>query len=320
MEVAPGIHRLEAPLGERFVCLFLLVGDECTLLIDTGMDDTPRHYLAPYLDAIGVAPGKIRYVLNTHADFDHTAGNASVKELAPGAIFMCHHLDQAMAEDIERMIGDRYDEFKADHGMATSEEDKEFIRSSARHVPIDLALAGGEQIRLGRDWQVEVLHTPGHSRGHLTVNDPRSQTLIIADATLFNAVLQKDGQPAFPPTYRYVDTYVGSMNRFMGMQVDTLLTSHYPVYTGAGIAEFLGESRAYVDRVDQALRDELAAAGMPRTMKELIEVLGPKLGEWPEAGHAYLVFPLQGHLERLVHYGQVETGRRESLMTYQLKN
>src|SRR2546423_294854 len=80
MEVAPGIHRIEAPLGDRFVAMYLLVGDECTLLLDTGLDKMPDQYIAPYLDQIGVPASKIRYVINSHADFDHTAGNASAKE------------------------------------------------------------------------------------------------------------------------------------------------------------------------------------------------------------------------------------------------
>src|SRR6185503_2367004 len=108
MEVAPGIHRIEAPLGQRFVAMHLLVGDECALLFDTGMDRMPYEFILPYLEKIGVPPAKVRYVINSHADFDHTAGNGSMKEIAPQAIFMCHRLDQAMVEDIEVMINDRY--------------------------------------------------------------------------------------------------------------------------------------------------------------------------------------------------------------------
>lgn len=316
MEIVPGIHRIEAPLGDRFVAMYLLIGDEDALLIDTGMDEMPGKYIAPYLDSIGVAPSKIRYVLTSHADFDHTAGNASLKELAPNAMFMCHALDQPMIEDIEVMIRDRYSEFAADHEIDESDDAKAFIRSSSRHVPVNITVSGGEKIRLGSDWQVEVLHAPGHSRGHLTVHDPRSQTLVICDATLWNAVLRKDGKPAFPPTYRYVDTYVATMNRFRSMNPTTILTSHYPIYRGAGVDEFLAESRAYVDRVDRALLDELTNAGSPRTMRELCTNLGPTLGEWPEAASIYLVFPLAGHLERLVQYGTVKSGRRGAVMTF----
>jgi glyoxylase-like metal-dependent hydrolase (beta-lactamase superfamily II) len=315
MEVAPGIHRIEAPLGERFVAMHLLVGDECALLFDTGMDRMPYDYILPYLDQIGVPATKIRYVLTSHADFDHTAGNASMKEIAPGAIFLCHGLDQAMIEDVETLIRDRYSELEADHGIGETEQSKAYIREQSRHVPVDVALTGGETIRLGADWRVEVLHTPGHSRGHLTIWEPRSQSLIICDATLYNAVLFKNGKPAFPPTYRYVETYVATMQRLAGIPAQLMLTSHYPLYRGPQIAEFIAESRAYVDRVDATILNALAD-GEPRTMRELIDQTNTSLGEWPEAAGIYLCNPFAGHLERFVQYGVLETGRRAGLITY----
>ena len=88
--------------------MYLFVGVESALLLDTGLDGMPEQYLVPYMDEIGLKPEKIRYVINSHADFDHTAGNASVRELCPQAVFMCHDLDRHMVEDIEAMIRLRY--------------------------------------------------------------------------------------------------------------------------------------------------------------------------------------------------------------------
>jgi glyoxylase-like metal-dependent hydrolase (beta-lactamase superfamily II) len=316
MEVAPGIHRIQTPFGDRFVCLYLLVGSECALLLDTGVDSTPGEYLVPYLHEIGLAADSIRYVVNSHADFDHTAGNQSVVELTSGAIFMCHQLDLAQVEDIELMISDRYGEYAQDHGIADPDEALDFIRNATRTCPIDVSLSGGESIRLGPEWTVEVWHTPGHSHGHISLYDPRGHNLVIADATLYNAVLRADGQPALPPTYRYVDTYLASMQRIAAAKPNLLLTSHYPVYAGRGIAEFMSESRAFVDRVDQALVNALATE---HTLKELTNLLSPDLGEWPVEANAYACFPLLGHLERLVLYDRAETGRRDGLLTYKLK-
>ena len=320
MEIAPGIHRIEAPLGDRFVCVFVLVGDRAVLLVDSGLDDTPRKYIVPYLDSKGIDPKRIRYVITTHADFDHSAGNGSVKEIAPHAVFMCHELDRVQIEDVEALIDVRYGEYSADHGMADTEDTKNFIRGSTRHVPIDVALSGGERIRLSDDWLVDVLHTPGHSFGHVSVYDPRSKTAIIADSALWDSVLTKDGKPAFPPTYRYVETYIGTIQRLQGMRIDALLTSHYPVYKGSQVAEFLGVSRAYVDRVDEALIDLLKAAKAPMTLKELIAALKTKLGSWPDGAEALLNFPLSGHLERLAHYGKLQYDRRDGLKTYVWKS
>jgi glyoxylase-like metal-dependent hydrolase (beta-lactamase superfamily II) len=317
MQVAPGIHRIQTPFADRFVCLYLLVGTEAALLLDTGLDNTPGEYLAPYLDKIGLAPSRVRYIVSSHADFDHTAGNASAKELFPNALLACHELDRRMVEDIDIMIDERYDEFAAEHAISDGDEAKDFIRSCARHVPVDIALRGGETFHLGADWHVQIWHTAGHTHGHLTLCDPRENHLIIADATLYNAVLKADGQPAFPPTYRYVDAYSASLQRIEAARPNLLLTSHYPLYQGTAAAEFLAASRAFVERTDAELCKALV---QQQTLRELCDSLGPQLGSWPSAANAYLSFPLMGHLERMIQHGQVGTGKRDGLTTFSLRN
>lgn len=320
MEIAPGVHRVEAPLGDRFVCLYLLVGTESILLIDTGLAKLPGEVLVPYMEKAGLAIDKLKYVLISHIDFDHTGGNQALRELAPGAVMMCHELDRPMIEDVEAMIAGRYSGYAADHGIDETDKSKAFIRENAHHVPIDFGIRGGEVLHLGSDWRVEILHTPGHSRGHISVYDPRSKTMLIMDAVLWNAVLTKEGQPAFPPTYRYVDTYLSSIQRITGYDLALMASSHYPVSEGAAaIAEFLAESYAFVERTEAALRDVLMQASAPMTMKEIIVVLSPKLGKWPDEAGVYLVWPLAGHIERLQLYGLIETDRRDDLMTIHWK-
>ena len=56
MEIAPGIHRIESPLGVRFMAQYVLAGDARTLLFDTGMPDTPAGVLRPYLESVGLRP------------------------------------------------------------------------------------------------------------------------------------------------------------------------------------------------------------------------------------------------------------------------
>ncbi|MCC7446696.1 MAG: MBL fold metallo-hydrolase [Anaerolineae bacterium] len=316
MEIAPGIHRIEAPLGDRFVCMYLLVGSQRTLLIDTGLAHMIGEAVVPYMQQLGLNPANLSYVLISHIDFDHTGGCGAVRQIAPNAVFMCHALDRPMIEDVEAMIQGRYSVYVADHGIDESPETKALIRKEAQHVPMDIAVQGGEVLHLGGGWHVEILHTPGHSRGHLSVYDPRSKTMIIIDSVLWNAVLTKEGQPAFPPTYRYVDTYLSTIHRLQGYDLEALATAHYPLYCGKGpIAEFMAESAAFVERVETAVRDELKRANAPLTMQEIIAAISPKLGKWPETAGSALSWPLTGHFERLANFGLVELGRRDGLQT-----
>lgn len=302
-EVAPGIHRIEFPFAGRLACCYALVGEH-VLVVDTGIAGTPADHILPYLEAAGIDPERIRYILASHADLDHTGGNGPLLEAAPNALLLCHELDRPMIEDADRLFHDRYDEFRDAHGIAESEATLAWVRENARHVPVDVALAGGERLRLGPGRDVELLHTPGHSRGHLSVLDREAGAAVIADAALCDGIPLLDGAPGVPPTYRYVDTYLATIALLEGCGADLLLTAHYPVMRGAEARSFLAASRAYVARVEGVVRELLEEAGALST-EQLIAAAGPRLGDWPEASYAQLVFPLAGHLERLAAFGLV---------------
>ena len=152
MEVAVGIHRIEVPLGERLLCLYLLVGREGMLLVDTGSDQTPREHLVPYLQSIGRSAEEIDYVVITHSDRDHQGGNATLREIAPRALFMCHPLDQPLIESVDRLVEKRYSEFQQEHEIDENADAKIWIRQNNRsEVPISLTVTGGETLLLDDD-------------------------------------------------------------------------------------------------------------------------------------------------------------------------
>lgn len=156
---------------------------------------------------------------------------------------------------------------------------------------------------VGPDDELAILHTPGHSLGHLTLWRERDRVAIIADAVLSDALVTVDGAPAFPPTYRYLPAYRETIDRIRALRPAVLLTSHFPVMNGDEVGEFLDRSQRFVERLDDALASALAAES--RTLRDLIDELSPQVGTWPEATRDAMRFPLTGHLEELVAAGSI---------------
>ena len=263
MEMTPASIASSPRSGERFNAIYLFRGSRASLIVDTGLAAGPGRQRRSVPAAIGLQPATCASSSTPTATSTTWAAMPPCATLFPEALLMCGEEDRSLVEDVERMIAERYGEFALDHGLDDTEETKAWIRGVARAVPVDVGLTGGERIHLGDGWRVEVLHTPGHSLGSVSVWDARSGSLAIGDAVLGSAVLLADGAAAFPPTYRFVETYAATIQRLQGMPIERLMTSHYPLYEGrAAVAGFLDESRAYVDRVDATLRDELAAGGV----------------------------------------------------------
>jgi glyoxylase-like metal-dependent hydrolase (beta-lactamase superfamily II) len=309
MEIAPGIHRIKCKFGtKRMVYIHLLVGDEAAMLVDTGCAHNPNQEILPYMESIGFDPRRLTYILISHSDSDHQGGNQRMKEVAPQAVLMCHNLDRPWVEDTDALIQGRYSQFEKDHGIGPSEADKAGTRASCLSWPLDMTLEGGETFRLGKDWVVEAIHTPGHTWGHMAVYDPRSKTLIAGEAGLLTAILDDDWQTAMPPTYCYVDTYLNTQERLMAMNIETLSSAHWPVQTGKDVGEFFRESRNYCLLIERTLL-ELAHECPSFTLKEAISQRASRLGSWPAGTSQELSYPMSGHLHRLVQRGLLKTGR-----------
>ena len=74
-EIAPGLHRIEAPLGERFVACYLVAGDRAAVLFDTGVAATPAASIAAVLRTRRASTaGSIGWVVISHCDVDHMGG------------------------------------------------------------------------------------------------------------------------------------------------------------------------------------------------------------------------------------------------------
>ena len=139
MEVAPGIHRIESVLGPRPFSQYLL-GDERSLLVDTGVKETPAEVILPFLD--GLRPD---FVLNSHADVDHYGGNAAIREAAPEALFLAHARDVPWIESADTIMRERYGWY-AEYGLPYEPDVFAWLRDAiGPDLSIDVHLQGGEK-------------------------------------------------------------------------------------------------------------------------------------------------------------------------------
>ncbi len=310
MEILPGIHRLEGSFGGRYLFQHVLVGEERILLVDTGIESTPDELIFPYIERIGRARGDVSYVVCTHPDTDHFGGNASVRGAAPACRILGHELDLRWLENPDAMVAERYDGFRADHDVHDSDETLHELRSHCGEpVPVDIALRGGEWILLGDDWRVQILHTPGHSEGHLSVWDPRSAALIVADAAMGRALPFMDGSPALAATYTHPGPYLRTSARLKEVGAEHLLTAHFPAMAGAEAGRFFDESRDHAQATERVLLDALARSEEPPALRDLISEVDLALGPLPAAARDTWASPIVGHLDELEASGRLVEGR-----------
>ncbi|MCT9819622.1 MBL fold metallo-hydrolase [Microbacterium sp. W1N] len=315
MQLRPGLHRIQAPLGERFIAMYLFEGPAGALLLDTGVADSVPGTLLPYLQGIGFDLARLRWVVSSHCDFDHTGGNAALAAAAPHTQFLAGAADVAMTESVDELIRGRYGEFAEPDGFDDPPETTALVRASTGLVSVDRPLHGGEEFDLG-DRVVRVLAVPGHSPGHLAVWDADNRALAISDAVLGETVPTADGDAAFPPTYRDTVAYAATIAHLRTFDADLLLTAHYPVYEGEGVERFLTQSLAYTERIDAVVSAALRAAAGPLTTLELIERTAADLGPWGPGAREYLIFPMTGNLERFAADGRVVVGERGGRRTW----
>jgi glyoxylase-like metal-dependent hydrolase (beta-lactamase superfamily II) len=161
----------------RYLSASYIVHDEQgVVLVDAGMEADGSDMLRG-LEALGARSADIRAILLTHWHNDHSSGAEALRE-ASGARVYHHALE---APNFERSavgpLRRRFADLLPEHGPLSAL--KALVgQSPPRAIRGATRLSGGETI----EGRFQVLHTPGHSAGHVSFLYLPGRVLFAGDA------------------------------------------------------------------------------------------------------------------------------------------
>jgi len=177
------------PSGPPFLNIYLLRSENGWILIDTGFG-IPGIFdeLAAGFAHAGIAPAELRSILLTHVHPDHSGNAPRLAELS-GASLRLHAADIRLLDWVlqpgsaERMGRHMLDAGVEPEKVAESMEACTRLFSLFPPLPGVMPLRDGETIPtlLG---PLEVLHTPGHSPGHVSFYLRERNVLLAGDTVL----------------------------------------------------------------------------------------------------------------------------------------
>lgn len=107
----------------------------------------------------------VKYILHTHAHFDHVLGSRAVKEATGGKICL-HNGDQWLYDNLAKQ-GNMF-------GFNITEP-----------LPVDIYLEDDQELQIGKG-KTKVIHTPGHTPGSLCFEHGDQENILFAGDTLFH--------------------------------------------------------------------------------------------------------------------------------------
>ena len=247
-QVAEGVYRVTMPVpfrALRTVNCYLLRGPGGWDVVDTGLK-TPEA-LAVWKAAfahLGVAPGDVRQIILTHHHPDHVglAGHfqQAAQEVDGRAVPV--RMSAREGEIIGLVWGtDRsarthlMEIFFARCGLPDPAETNFSHREieAMRRMLLPAAditgdLTPGETVQIGARW-FEIIHTPGHSDGHLIFYDPSEGLLLAGDHVLPHITPNISFWPGVEPDP--LGRYLNSLSGLKSLGVRQALPGHGGVIT-----------------------------------------------------------------------------------------
>ncbi len=208
MEIIPKIYQIT----HRGVNIILIAEEELTL-VDTGFRGSPSQIIS-FIHRLGRSVDEISLIIITHNHLDHAGGLAELKKLTRAKV-AAHKADITDSES--QLPYPRIGRWLL-HLPPFS-----ILRPLLYAKPgdIDIQLEGGEVLSpLGR---LQVIHTPGHTPGSISLFSPQNKLLIVGDA-----LNNRYRNPRLPPKFVSTDLTqaIDSVKRIARLDFDILCFGH----------------------------------------------------------------------------------------------
>lgn len=259
---------------DRVVYSYVVTGKQLCL-IDTGPVGGEQLIVAA-LSKMGFSVKDLKRVVNTHEHPDHVGGNTFFHETAHPR-FACH-------VDAVRWIESLENQFKERPVYG-------FYSLAGRPIRVHQKLQDGDVIDLGGGTTLEVIFTPGHSPGSISLLCPQDGSLIIGDV-----IQPVDGLPL----YNDLDRTRSSLKRLMdisGVERMYLAWVEKP-YMGKEIKEALSTSLDYLDQVETAVRKVVAQLPPNSTPEKITHEVLTQIGMEPPPVMPMTITSIMAHMEQ----------------------
>lgn len=209
-EVVPGVYQITTQF--KAANAFLIVGDELTL-IDTGLKGSQSR-IEKLLKEVDRSPRELTQIILTHCHIDHVGSLAALKDLSSAKVAV-HRAD---ADYLSKVLPYPKPEAKPLSWLFST-----FVLPlfNCPAITADTLLDDGSELNALSG--LKVIHTPGHTPGHICLYSSQKRILFAGDILRSRAGKLRLGADTYS---KDSDQARGSLGRLRGLQVDTICLSH----------------------------------------------------------------------------------------------
>ncbi|HEV7677770.1 MAG TPA: MBL fold metallo-hydrolase [Candidatus Dormibacteraeota bacterium] len=242
--VGPGVHRIPLPLpGDalKAVNVYAIEDGDRLALVDSGWhQDDSWESLRAGLRQIGAAPGDIDRVLVTHIHHDHYGQAPRIRAESGATVLLGEGESRSLDTITDPELRRRADEDRVERLVLAGAEElipavEEIMRLQVRNsmaiweMP-DVLAPDGYLVEL-KTRALEVIATPGHTRGHVSLLDRDARVFFAGDHVLPHITPSLGVEPFSGEGMPLIE-FIASLTKVRPLEVDRVLPAHGPDFTG----------------------------------------------------------------------------------------